>query len=75
MHVRHRWSQLVSIPLPKVDLTKLAKCLLEDYKIEIPIFAFQDHTLMALSIRPTTRAKETDIIVNAIRSSCPSRIS
>jgi isopenicillin-N epimerase len=61
------WSQLVSIPLPKVDLTKLAKCLLEDYKIEIPIFAFQDHPLMRLSIQAYNTREETDILVNAIQ--------
>jgi isopenicillin-N epimerase len=61
------WSQLVSIPLPKVDLTKLSQYLLDSYKIEIPIFAFQDRPLMRLSIQAYNTREETDILLDALQ--------
>ena len=60
------WSQMVAIPLPNVDLTKLSKWLIENYKIEIPVKAFQNHPRFRLSIQAYNTREETDILVEAI---------
>jgi isopenicillin-N epimerase len=61
------WSQMVSIPLPKVDPAKLSKYLLDNYKIEIPIGAFQGHPRTRLSIQAYNTREETDILVEALK--------
>jgi isopenicillin-N epimerase len=61
------WSQMVAIPLPNVDLAKLSKWLIENYKIEIPVKAFQDHPRFRLSVQAYNTREETDILVEAIR--------
>jgi isopenicillin-N epimerase len=60
------WSQMVAIPLPKIDLGKLGKHLLDDLHMEIPIFSWQDHPLARLSVQAYNTPAEVDTLVRAV---------
>jgi isopenicillin-N epimerase len=61
------WSQMVSIPLPQIDLRQLSERLLKDHNIEVPIFSWRDHPLTRLSIQAYNTPEEVDTFIEAIR--------
>lgn len=61
------WSQMLAVPLPAMNLDRLRTHLLEDLRVEIPIFAWQAHPLARLSIQAYNTPAEVDTLVEAVR--------
>jgi len=42
--------QMVAMPIPDTDTVELAKQLMARYSIEIPVFKWQDHSIVRVSV-------------------------
>ncbi|MCL4507077.1 MAG: aminotransferase class V-fold PLP-dependent enzyme [Chloroflexi bacterium] len=61
------WSQMLTLPLPPVDLRNLGKQLLDEHKMEIPIHPSRERPSARLSIQAYNTPEEVDIFVDAIK--------
>jgi isopenicillin-N epimerase len=59
--------QMVSMPVPKCDPLGLKAKLLDQHKIEIPVFNWQDRTIVRVSAQGYNTQKDMDILVKALR--------
>ena len=62
------YSQMVTIPLPKPDLTNVYQRLVDEYNIDIPIFSVQDHPLARLSIQAYNTREQVDRFAEALKT-------
>ena len=60
------YSQMNSIPLPECDPGELGEWLREEHHIEIPVFRWQDHVVMRLSVQGYNTQEEVDKLINAV---------
>jgi isopenicillin-N epimerase len=58
--------QMASVEIDVNDSQELKKTLLEKYKIEIPIFQWQDKTLLRFSFNAYNDQSDADILINAL---------
>ena len=62
------FSQLVSIRLPdRLNTGKLGQILREQYKIEIPVFWWNEVNILRLSVQTYTRQSDLDTLVSAVQ--------
>lgn len=59
--------QMVAMPVPNCDPMALKKLLLEQYRIEIPVFNWQDHTIVRASAQGYNTQKHMDHLVEALK--------
>lgn len=59
--------QMVSMPVPRCDPVWLKQALLDRYNIEIPVFDWQDRTIVRLSIQCYNTTDETDYLLSSLR--------
>ena len=57
---------MASVEIDVNDSQELKKTLLEKYKIEIPIFQWQDKTLLRFSFNAYNDQSDADILINAL---------
>lgn len=60
--------QMVSMPVPRTDPLKLHDELLAQYNIEVPVFDWQDHTIVRLSVQGYNSRAQMDVLVNALKA-------
>jgi isopenicillin-N epimerase len=58
--------QMVSMPVPRCDPMWLKQALLDRYNIEIPVFDWQDQTIVRLSIQCYNTSEEADILLASL---------
>ena len=59
--------QMVAMPVPKCDPIELKKFLLEQYAIEIPVFNWQERTIVRVSAQGYNTQKHMDQLVEALK--------
>lgn len=61
--------QMVAIPVPALeDPLKFHDMLLERYAIEIPVFNWQNHSIVRLSVQGYNSQRQMDILVEALKT-------
>lgn len=63
--------QMVSMPVPRCDPVELKRRLYDDYSIEIPCFAWQDHTIARVSAQGYNTHAQMDHLVTALTEILP----
>ena len=58
--------QMVAMPVPDTDPTKLHDDLLNRFGIEIPVFKWQDRTIVRLSVQGYNSRAQMDLLVEAM---------
>ncbi len=58
--------QMVAIPLPCTDPAVLQHALMQRYGIEIPVFEWNGHTVMRLSVQGYNTEHQMDLLVTAL---------
>ncbi len=58
--------QMVAIPLPRTDPAVLQHSLMQRYGIEIPVFEWNGHTVMRLSVQGYNTERQMDLLVTAL---------
>jgi len=65
------YHQMGIAPLPPSDLTRLKKCLYDDYKIEVPLTQWQDRQFIRISIQGYNTAEDVDRLIDALGTLLP----
>jgi len=74
--LNNQWlGQMCSIPLNIINFEQFRIELYEKYKIEIPIFKFENYIFLRLSINVYNSDKEIDFFVNAIKNLLPKYVT
>lgn len=60
------WVQMCAIPLPAGDAPSLHQCLREEWKIEIPIVAWQDLRLLRISLQGYNSPADIERLLTAL---------
>jgi isopenicillin-N epimerase len=60
------FSQMLCVPLPKMDFKLFSQHLLENLKMEIPVMGHGEHPRVRLSVQAYNTPEEVDIFVNAV---------
>lgn len=58
--------QMVAMPVPDTDTLELSKALMERYAIEIPVFKWQDHSIVRVSVQGYNSKAQMDILIGAL---------
>lgn len=58
--------QMVAMPIPECDVEWLKVALLEQYKIEIPVFKWQDHCIARVSVQGYNSKPQMDLLIEAL---------
>jgi isopenicillin-N epimerase len=58
--------QMVAMPIPECDVDWLKVALLEQYKIEIPVFKWQDHHIARVSVQGYNSKGQMDLLIEAL---------
>ncbi len=58
--------QMVAMPIPECDPVEVHKQLWERYKIEIPVFKWQDHHIARLSVQGYNSRPQMDYLIEAL---------
>lgn len=58
--------QMVAMPIPECDTAELHKTLFERYKIEIPVFKWQDTCIARLSVQGYNSRPQMDRLIEAL---------
>ncbi len=61
------WSQMLTLPLPRVDWSGFGKYLLDHYRMEIPIHPWRERPSARLSVQAYNTPDEIDVFVNAVK--------
>lgn len=59
--------QMVAMPVPKSDPEELKSFLIEQHGIEIPVFNWQDRTIVRVSVQGYNTQRQMDSLVDALR--------
>lgn len=58
--------QMVAMPIPDTDTLELSKALMARYAIEIPVFKWQDHSIVRVSVQGYNSKAQMDILIGAL---------
>ena len=58
--------QMVAMPIPECDTAEIHKTLFERYRIEIPVFAWQDHCIARVSVQGYNSRPQMDLLIQAL---------
>jgi len=58
--------QMVAMPIPECDPKEIHQALWERYKIEIPVFQWQDHFIARLSVQGYNSKPQMDYLLDAL---------
>lgn len=58
--------QMVAMPIPECDVEWLKAALLEQYKIEIPVFKWQDRCIARVSVQGYNSKPQMDLLIEAL---------
>lgn len=65
------YSQMVSIRLPEVDLTRLGQHLWQDYRIEVPLLRWNGQPMIRVSFQAYNDLADADALINALAELLP----
>ncbi|MDT4886433.1 hypothetical protein FQZ97_1227820 [compost metagenome] len=57
---------MVAMPLPDCDVDQLKLDLLDKYRIEIPVFKWQDTCIVRLSVQGYNSRPQMDLLIDAL---------
>jgi isopenicillin-N epimerase len=60
--------QMAAMPVPRTDPRALQAALMEQYRIEIPCFDWQDHTIVRVSAQGYNTQADMDLLVKALQA-------
>ncbi len=60
--------QMISMPIPDCDPLQFQRQLMDQYKIEIPVFSWQERTIVRLSVQGYNTKAHMDHLVSAIKN-------
>jgi isopenicillin-N epimerase len=63
--------QMVSLPLPDCDVNTLKHRLYEEFRIEIPVFRWQDRCFARISVQGYNTPEEAQLLLEALRKLLP----
>jgi isopenicillin-N epimerase len=63
--------QMVSMPIPSCDPLVLQRSLMDRYRIEVPCFKWQAHTIVRVSAQGYNTAEQMDLLVGALTDLLP----
>ena len=58
--------QMVAMPIPDCDPAELQRGLIDRYGIEIPVFKWQHHTIVRLSVQGYNSKPQMDLLIEAL---------
>ena len=58
--------QMVAMPIPECDTAEIHKLLFERYRVEIPVFKWQDHHIARLSVQGYNSRPQMDKLIEAL---------
>jgi isopenicillin-N epimerase len=58
--------QMVAMPIPECDTAEIHKTLFDRYRIEIPVFKWQDHCIARLSVQGYNSKPQMDRLLDAL---------
>lgn len=58
--------QMVAMPIPECDTAEIHKTLFDRYRIEIPVFKWQDHCIARLSVQGYNSRPQMDKLIGAL---------
>lgn len=58
--------QMVAMPIPECDTAEIHKTLFERYRIEIPVFKWQDTCIARLSVQGYNSKPQMDLLIDAL---------
>lgn len=58
--------QMVAMPIPDTDTLELSKALMARYSIEIPVFKWQDQSIVRVSVQGYNSKAQMDILIEAL---------
>lgn len=61
------FGQMAAVRLPPVDVTCLKESLYNDYRVEVPVFKWNDETLMRLSFQGYNSRADADALIEALK--------
>jgi isopenicillin-N epimerase len=62
---------MVSLPLPDCDVNTLKHRLYEEFRIEIPVFRWQDRCFARISVQGYNTPEEAQLLLEALRKLLP----
>jgi len=65
------YGQMGVAPLPTSNLAVLKRRLYDEFKIEIPVFSWQDRQLIRISIQGYNTQEDLDALLNALQVLLP----
>ena len=60
--------QIVAMPIPRCEPLELQKALLDQFRIEMPVFRWKDHHIARLSVQGYNTQAEMDALVDGLTS-------
>jgi isopenicillin-N epimerase len=57
---------MVAMPIPECDTAEIHNRLFERYRIEIPVFKWQDHHIARLSVQGYNSRPQMDKLIDAL---------
>ena len=63
--------QMAAMPVPRCDPLELQRALMAEYGIEIPCFAWQDHTVVRVSAQGYNTQGDMDLLLTALTDLLP----
>ncbi len=60
--------QMVAMPIPRCEPLELQKALLDQFRIEMPVFRWKDHHIARLSVQGYNTQAEMDALVDGLTS-------
>jgi isopenicillin-N epimerase len=58
--------QMVALPIPECDPLEIQQQLMERYRIEIPVFKWQDHHIARVSVQGYNSKPQMDLLIQAL---------
>jgi isopenicillin-N epimerase len=65
------YSQMAVAPIPSVDVPALKQLLYDEFKVELPVIAWQDMCLVRISIQGYNTQEDVDVLVNGLKELLP----
>jgi isopenicillin-N epimerase len=58
--------QMISVPVPDCDVMDLKQKLLDDYNVEVPVFRWNNHCIVRVSMQGYNTAADANCLVDAL---------
>jgi isopenicillin-N epimerase len=66
--------QMAAIPLPEVDTARLQRRLLNEYRVEVPVYRWQKQPFLRISVQAYNSIQDLDVLENALAVLLPQEV-